>query len=114
VTCVSTHRIVLVLSRLAENVAEAYGITRHEQDAFALQSQLKCEQAVSQGHFDAEIEPIRIRLAGGTLNVFVTCRVDITIGGICLVCVDMMSWRCQSILSSRPMNIHGKARRSKP
>jgi hypothetical protein len=30
------------------------------QDDFALQSQVKCEQAVSLGHFDTEIEPIII------------------------------------------------------
>ena len=43
---------------LAENVAEACGITRQEQDEFALQSQLKCEAAVSLEHFDTEIESI--------------------------------------------------------
>jgi acetyl-CoA C-acetyltransferase len=41
-------------------VAEACAISRQEQDEFALQSQLKCEHAVSLGHFDAEIEPIII------------------------------------------------------
>jgi len=44
----------------AENIAEAYSITRQVQDDFALQSQVKCEQAVSLGHFDTEIEPILI------------------------------------------------------
>ncbi len=44
----------------AENIAEACSVTRQEQDEFALQSQLKCEQAVSLGHFDTEIEPIII------------------------------------------------------
>ncbi len=44
----------------AENIAEACSITRQEQDEFALQSQLKCEQAVSLQHFDTEIEPIII------------------------------------------------------
>ena len=49
-----------IIDFIAENVAEACGITRQEQDEFALQSQLKCEHAVSLGHFDAEIEPIII------------------------------------------------------
>ncbi|CAF0788297.1 unnamed protein product [Adineta steineri] len=44
----------------AENIAEACGITRQEQDNFALQSQIKCEEAVLLGHFDTEIEPIII------------------------------------------------------
>lgn len=43
---------------LAENVAEACAITRQEQDEFALQSQLKCEAAVSLERFDTEIESI--------------------------------------------------------
>ncbi|CAF3565488.1 unnamed protein product [Rotaria socialis] len=44
----------------AENVAEARSISRQEQDAFALQSHLKFEEAASLGHFDTEIEPIII------------------------------------------------------
>lgn len=44
----------------AENVAESCNISRHDQDEFACQSQMKCEQAVSLGHFDSEIEPIII------------------------------------------------------
>ena len=50
----------------AENVAETCGITRQEQDEFAVQSQIKCEQAISLGHFDTEIEPIII--STGTSN----------------------------------------------
>lgn len=45
---------------LAENVAEAYNISRHEQDEYASQSRVKCEQALGLGHFDSEIEPIII------------------------------------------------------
>ncbi len=51
--CLHFHGYVL-----AENIAEACGITRQEQDEFALQSQLKCQTAVSLEHFDTEIEPI--------------------------------------------------------
>jgi 3-oxoadipyl-CoA thiolase len=39
----------------AENVAEQYGITREEQDAFALASQQKTKAAVERGAFAAEI-----------------------------------------------------------
>jgi len=53
----------------AENVAEACGITRQEQDEFALQSQLKCEHAMSLGHFDAEIEPIIISTAKNDVQI---------------------------------------------
>jgi acetyl-CoA C-acetyltransferase len=51
----------------AENIAEKYHITREEQDAFALQSQLKAIQAVDAGVFDGEIVPIEIKTKKETL-----------------------------------------------
>lgn len=42
----------------AENVADQFGITREEQDAFALQSQMKAIAAIEKGVFDDEITPI--------------------------------------------------------
>ncbi|MDA8211142.1 MAG: acetyl-CoA C-acetyltransferase [Clostridia bacterium] len=44
----------------AENVAERFGITREDQDAFAAQSQLRAEQAIEGGKFQAEIVPVSI------------------------------------------------------
>ena len=46
----------------AENVAEQYGITRAEQDAFAALSQQKCEAAQAAGKFDEEIVPVPIKV----------------------------------------------------
>ena len=43
------------MGETAENVAEKYGITREEQDAFALASQQKTKAAVERGAFAAEI-----------------------------------------------------------
>jgi 3-oxoadipyl-CoA thiolase len=43
------------MGETAENVAEKYGITREQQDAFALASQQKVKAAVERGAFDAEI-----------------------------------------------------------
>jgi 3-oxoadipyl-CoA thiolase len=43
------------MGETAENVAEKYGITREEQDAFALGSQQKTKAAVERGAFAAEI-----------------------------------------------------------
>jgi len=43
------------MGETAENVAEKYGITRDEQDAFALGSQQKTKAAVERGAFAAEI-----------------------------------------------------------
>lgn len=44
----------------AENLAEMYGITREEQDAFAAASQQKAVAAVEAGRFDAEIVPVPV------------------------------------------------------
>lgn len=44
----------------AENVAEKYGITREEQDAFAASSQNKAEKAMAEGKFKDEIAPVTI------------------------------------------------------
>lgn len=44
----------------AENIAEKYGITREEQDAFAAASQQKCEEALNQNKFADEIAGVLI------------------------------------------------------
>jgi len=43
-----------------ENIAEKYGFTREQQDAFAATSQQRAEAAQKAGKFDAEIIPIEI------------------------------------------------------
>lgn len=45
----------------AENVAAQYGLSREEQDAFAIRSQQKAIAAVDAGKFEAEIVPIAIK-----------------------------------------------------
>lgn len=42
----------------AENLAEKYGISREEQDAFAVQSHQKAAKAIQEGKFKAEIVPV--------------------------------------------------------
>ncbi len=54
----------------AENIAEKYGITREEQDAFALLSQQKATEAQASGKFDAEIVPVTIPQRKGDPIVF--------------------------------------------
>lgn len=56
----------------AENVAEKLGITREEQDAFALRSQRKAAQAISEGRFRGEIVPISIPQKKGEPVIFDT------------------------------------------
>ena len=46
----------------AENVAVKYGISREEQDTFALQSNLKAAKAVESGLFDPELVPIEVEV----------------------------------------------------
>ncbi len=45
----------------AENVAKAYGISRDDQDAFALASQQKASAAQKEGRFKAEIVPVTVK-----------------------------------------------------
>jgi acetyl-CoA acyltransferase 1 len=45
----------------SENVAERYGVSRADQDAFAAQSQQRASQAVQSGYFDKEIVPVTTR-----------------------------------------------------
>ncbi|CAB3396272.1 acetyl-CoA C-acetyltransferase [Kyrpidia spormannii] len=56
----------------AENVAERYGLTREEQDAFALRSQRRAAAAIAEGRFKDEIVPVEIRGRKGEVSVFDT------------------------------------------
>jgi len=50
------------MGETAENVADAWGITREELDAFALSSQQKTAAAQESGRFDDEIVPITVKV----------------------------------------------------
>lgn len=56
----------------AENIAEQWGISRREQDEFALNSQHKAERAQASGRFDDEIVPIEIPQRKGDPLIFKT------------------------------------------
>lgn len=56
----------------AENVAEKYGVTREQQDEFALSSQLKAEKAITEGRFKEQILPLEIPQKKGDPIVFDT------------------------------------------
>lgn len=51
----------------AENVSKQWGISREEQDKFALSSQLKCEKAQKEGYFSKEIIPVSVPSRKGNL-----------------------------------------------
>jgi acetyl-CoA C-acetyltransferase len=44
----------------AENVAAAHGISREDQDAFALESQTRAARAIAEGRFASQIVPVEI------------------------------------------------------
>ncbi len=46
----------------AENVAAKYGVSREDQDAFALQSNIKAAKAVESGLFDPELVPLDVEI----------------------------------------------------
>ena len=48
------------MAETAENVADDFGVSREDQDQFALRSQLKAEAAIKAGAFDDEIVPVTV------------------------------------------------------
>ncbi|MGP1358148.1 3-oxoadipyl-CoA thiolase [Roseicyclus sp.] len=53
----------------ADNVAEEFGISREDQDAFALRSQERHARAEAAGHFAEEIVPVEVPAGRGTTIV---------------------------------------------
>jgi len=55
----------LTMGLTAENVAEKYGISRKEQDEYALLSQQKAARAIEEGKFKEEILPVEVEQRKG-------------------------------------------------
>ena len=53
----------------AENVAARYGISREEQDAFALESHRRAAEAQASGHFTEEIVPLTVASRKGPIVI---------------------------------------------
>ena len=51
----------------AENIAQKYGITREEQDAYAVESQRRATAALDAGRFKGQIVPVEIKSRKGTV-----------------------------------------------
>jgi acetyl-CoA acyltransferase len=60
----------------AENVAKRFGISRREQDEFAVKSQDKASAAIKAGRFDAEIVPVKAISFDGNQRVLTDFKVD--------------------------------------
>ena len=52
--------VYINMGNTAENVAEMYGISREEQDAFALRSHQRAIEAIDSGKFEEEIVPLPV------------------------------------------------------
>ena len=52
----------------AENVAEEHGVTRTDQDAFALESQTRAARAIGAGYFEGQITPVAIKVKRDTVD----------------------------------------------
>ncbi|HRG96611.1 MAG TPA: thiolase family protein [Polyangiaceae bacterium] len=76
------------MGETAENVAEKWGISRLEQDTFALESQQKAARAWAEGAFDAEVVPVPVPVPGkkkGETELFArdeSVRADVTPEGL--------------------------------
>jgi acetyl-CoA C-acetyltransferase len=57
------------MANTAENLAEQYGITREEVDAYALRSQQATKAAQERCDFSAEIVPVTVKTKKGTVTV---------------------------------------------
>ena len=62
------------MGQTAENVAERYGITREDQDLFALRSQQKAAAARAAGRFAPEITPVEVAQKKGAPRAAFDCR----------------------------------------
>lgn len=56
----------MVMGETAELLAQQYGISREEQDQFALCSQTRAERALASGRFDNEIAPVTLESKKGS------------------------------------------------
>ncbi|MBL4603139.1 MAG: acetyl-CoA C-acyltransferase [Emcibacteraceae bacterium] len=54
-----------LMGTFAENTAEKYGFSREEQDAFALTSLARANEAIEKGYFKSEISPVTVKSRKG-------------------------------------------------
>lgn len=62
----------IALGETAERVATRYGISREEQDAFAVESQRRTQEALARGVFAEELVPVPVPDGKGGTNLFTT------------------------------------------
>ncbi len=52
----------------AENVAREHGVSREDQDAFALESQVRAARAIAEGRFASQIVPVEVQTRKGHVH----------------------------------------------
>lgn len=57
------------MGTFAEDTAEKYGFSREAQDAFAIESVKRAQQAIADGSFDAEVVPVKVASRKGEVEV---------------------------------------------
>jgi len=74
----------LMMAQTSDRVAEKYGVTREEQDAFALESQRRAAAAQAAGKFAEEIAPVTVKTRKGPQEIAAddSLRPDTTIDAL--------------------------------
>lgn len=57
------------MGTFAEDTAEKYGFSREAQDAFAIESVKRAQQAIADGSFDAEVAPVTVSSRKGDVEI---------------------------------------------
>jgi acetyl-CoA C-acetyltransferase len=64
-TCPFNH---IHMGVTAENVAEKYGVSREDQDAYATEGHQRAQKAIESGRFDSQIMPIELKSRKGSVE----------------------------------------------
>merc|ERR1711879_706811 len=64
-TCPFNH---IHMGVTAENVAEKYGVSRDDQDAYATEGHQRAQEAIENGRFDGQILPIELKSRKGSVE----------------------------------------------
>lgn len=64
-TCPFNH---IHMGVTAENVAEKYGVSREDQDAYAAEGHQRAQEAIESGRFEGQILPIELKSRKGTVE----------------------------------------------
>lgn len=81
----SNPRAYTSMGQCADNVANEFGITREECDAWAFRSNQLAVKAIQEGKFKEEIVPLEVKLGGGKSFIFDTDegpRAETTLDGL--------------------------------